>query len=262
MSSRRADIVLQDVCFEIQGAPILEGINWEVPRGERWVLLGPNGSGKTTLLSLITGYSYPSRGRVEILGNVFGFTDLREMRRKIGWVHGDLRHMIPEFMTVEAVVIAGKRGSLVLYENCSRAEKKAASGKLELVEADGLISRRFATLSTGERQRVLIARALIAEPEILLLDEPCLGLDPGSRESFLKSLASFFADRADLTVVTVTHHVEEIMENYHGVCVLDRGKIVTSGRLGETLNSGLVSTIFGENCRISFSGGRYYLSFQ
>jgi iron complex transport system ATP-binding protein len=260
--SRVPSVLLQDVCFQLRGIPILEGIDWEVLGGGRWVLLGPNGSGKTTLLKLITGYTYPSRGRVAVLGREFGHTDLRELRTRIGWVHYDLRNMIPEFMKVADVVLAGERGTLSFYEESTPVEQGRAEHNLKALRAERLIGRRFATLSTGERQRVLIARALMADPEILLLDEPCMGLDPLSREEFLDSLQTLFVEKPDMTVITVTHHVEEITSAYEGVLILDRGRVLARGRRQQTLKGETISRLFGHRCQLTFKGGRYSLHFR
>lgn len=254
-------ILLEEVWLEVQGAALLKAVNWKVRAGERWVLLGPNGSGKTTLLKLITGYLYPSRGRVAVLGREFGRTDLRSLRAHIGWVHYDLRNMIPDFMSVVEVVLAGKRGSLAFYEESTPQEREQARAALAHIHAEHLISRRFPTLSTGERQRVLIARALMAEPRILLLDEPCMGLDPLSREEFLESLDALFSNRQALTVVTVTHHVEEITAAYQGVLILEAGGVLASGSRETTLKSETISRLFGHRCRLGFKAGRYNLEF-
>lgn len=262
MGEARLAIALRDVGYQTQGAVILDGLNWEVYEGQRWTVLGPNGSGKTTLLRIITGYGYPSRGSVQVLGRSFGRTDLRALRACIGWVHYDLRALIPEFMSVLEVVLSGRRGELAFYREASDRERRQASAALEQLRAGHLLQRRFATLSTGERQRVLIARALMTRPEILLLDEPCLGLDPLSREEFLQALSELFSSRERLTVITVTHHVEEIMREYDGVLILDKGRRVACGSRQETLRPELISRIFGKGCRISMNGGRYSLSFE
>lgn len=255
-------ILLQDVSFELRGTPILRSIDWEVAAGGRWALLGPNGSGKTTLLKLITGYLFPSSGRLTVLGREFGHTDLRELRTRIGWVHYDLRNMIPEFMNALEVVLAGERGTLSFYEQCTPAQRERAASSLESLRAERLIGRRFATLSTGERQRVLIARALMAEPDILLLDEPCMGLDPLSREEFLDSLQLMFVEKPNMTVITVTHHVEEITGAYEGVLILDGGRVLACGGRRQTLKEQMISRLFGHRCTLTFRGGRYSLHFE
>lgn len=255
-------ILLQNASYELRGTPILKGIDWEVAAGGRWVVLGPNGSGKTTLLKLITGYVFPSRGRVAVLGGEFGHTDLRQLRTRIGWVHYDLRNMIPEFMNSLEVVLAGEKGTLTFYEEYTPAEKDRAVGNLKAVRAGKLICRRFSTLSTGERQRVLIARALMAQPQILLLDEPCMGLDPLSREEFLDSLQTLFVEKPQMTVITVTHHVEEITAAYEGVLILERGRVLACGQRRQTLSAETISRLFGHRCSLNFREGRYSLHFQ
>ncbi len=260
-AERDFSILLQNVWFELRGTVILRDIDWRVSAGQRWVLLGPNGSGKTTLLKLITAYNYPSRGRVAVLGRVFGHTDLRTLRAHIGWVHYDLRSMIPEFMSVLDVVLAGQKGALAFYEECTPAERRQAQKSLRHIHADHLIFRRFSTLSTGERQRVLIARALMAEPEILLLDEPCMGLDPLSREEFLESLHTLFAEKTAMTIITVTHHVEEITSAYEGVLILNGGRVLACGPREQTLTAEAVSNLFGHRCRLTFEADRYALQF-
>lgn len=260
-AEKDCSILLQDVWFELRGSAILKGIDWRVFTGQRWVLLGPNGSGKTTLLKLITGYNYPSRGRVAILGGEFGHTDLRALRAHIGWVHYDLRTMIPQFMSVLDVVLAGQKGALTFFEEYTQAERRRAHESLKHIHADHLISRRFSTLSTGERQRVLIARALMSEPKILLLDEPCMGLDPLSREEFLESLHTLFAEKFEMTIITVTHHVEEITSAYEGILILDSGRVLACGPREQTLTTEAISDLFGHRCRLTFEADRYSLHF-
>jgi iron complex transport system ATP-binding protein len=255
-------ILLQDVWYELRGTSILKGIDWEVREGGRWVLLGPNGSGKTTLLKLITGYNYPSRGQVVVLGRRFGHTDLRELRSRIGWVHYDLRNMMPEFMTVLDVVLSGQKGTLSFYQSYGSEDRRRAQANLKALRAEQLLERRFSTLSTGERQRVLIARALMAEPEILLLDEPCMGLDPLSREEFLDSLHCLFVEKTAMTIITVTHHVEEITGAYAGVLILDGGRVRACGRREETLTAETISALFSHRCSLAFDGARYSLRFR
>lgn len=263
MTPNQEAVRLENVWFERDGRHILENISWRVGNGERWVLLGPNGSGKTTLLRLLSGYAFPSRGRMRVLDHLFGETDLRELHRHIGWVHSDLRAMIPEFMSALEVVLSGRRGSLVVYNEIAPGEKQAALKIMNWIGTAHLAGRRFATLSTGERQRVLIARALSAEPGLLLLDEPCLGLDPLAREEFLASLEQLYAARKDLSVIYVTHHVEEITPAYEKLLVLAGGRTVGAGEMRQTLNARVISGLYGHSCRLAYSEAsrRYTLSF-
>lgn len=245
----------------IDGARILDDISMALHRGERWAVLGPNGSGKTSLVRLFSGYGYPSDGVLEVLGERFGRTDLRLLRARIGWVHSDLRYQIPPFMTAAEVVTARARGGLVLYGSVPAAAQAQARRQLALLAAAHLAARRFATLSTGERQRVLIARALAPEVELLLLDEPAIGLDPAARERFLEDLAALFRRRAELTVVYVTHDIAELTAGYDGVLVLDRGRAVACGPPTEALTEVTLQAVFGSRCRLQRRGDRYAIRF-
>ena len=169
---------------------------------------------------------------------------------------------MPQFMEVLDVVLAGERGTLSFYERCTPEERRRAEKNLKAVHAQHLSARRFSTLSTGERQRVLIARALMAEPEILLLDEPCMGLDPYSREEFLHSLHTLFVERSRMTIVTVTHHVEEITHLYEGVMILNGGGVLACGEREKTLTANTMSRLFGHRCVLSLEAERYSLRFR
>jgi iron complex transport system ATP-binding protein len=254
-------IALDGVGLLVGGKPILKGISWTAARGEKWAVLGLNGSGKTSLLRLLAGFGFPSTGRLEILGEAFGRTDLREMRRRVGWVQGDLAAEIPAFSTVMDVVLSGARGSLVFYETAGARERRSAKEHLSAAGAAALAGRTFRTLSTGERQKVLIARALNAEPEILLLDEPCAGLDPLAREDFLESLSALLTGRPSLTVVAVTHHVEEIVDGFTRVLVLAGGGVMAQGPRREVMRRQVLERVYGPRCRLAVRHGRYALGF-
>lgn len=252
---------LQGVSLDIRGKRILDTISWEVARGQKWVVLGLNGSGKTSLLRLLSGFGYPSRGSMSVLGEPFGRTDLRMLRRHVGWVHGDLAAEFPGFMSGMEVVMSGAEGSIALYEIRNGREAETAAAALAAIGAGHLAERLFHTLSTGERQRVLIARALAAGPQLLLLDEPCLGLDPLAREDFLHSLSRLFALRPDLTVIGVTHHVEEIIEGFTRVLLLAGGKAVAQGMRDEMMSGPDMARVYGSRCRIEHHDGRYAMRF-
>ena len=224
-------------------------------------MLGPNGSGKTSLVRLFSGYSYPSEGTLDVLGERFGRTDLRLLRARIGWVHSDVRYQIPPFMRASEVVAARARGGLVLYGEVPAADRERAWAQLDLLAVSHLAERRFATLSTGERQRVLIARALDPDVELLLLDEPAIGLDPAARERFLDDLTALFRQRPELTVVYVTHDIAEITSSYDGVLLLDRGRAVAGGTPRAALTARNLQAIFGPRCRLQEHGGRYAIRF-
>jgi iron complex transport system ATP-binding protein len=250
------------VCLDIRGARILTDVSWDLARGEKWVVLGLNGSGKTSLLRLLSGFGYPSRGRMEVLGEPFGRADLRALRRRVGWVHGDLASDFPGFMSGREVVESGAEGSLAVYEELPREAVSRAQDALAAIGAGALAERRFHTLSTGERQRVIIARALAAGPELLILDEPCLGLDPVARERFLESLGQLFRARPRLTVIGVTHHVEEIIDGYDRMMLLADGRVVAQGTIPDVMAGPGIARVYGERCRITRVGSRYHMRFE
>jgi iron complex transport system ATP-binding protein len=256
-----AAVALQGVCLDIGGNRILDGISWEVAQGEKWIVLGLNGSGKSSLLRLVSGFGYPSRGMMHVLGEPFGRTDLRDLRRHVGWVHGDLAVDFPRFMSCREVVMSGEEGAIALYQEKVGHAVEEADAALSSIGARHLAERFFHTLSTGERQRVLIARALAARPRILLLDEPCIGLDPVAREDFLSSLSALFRDRPDLTVIGVTHHVEEIIDGFTRLLVLSKGRVAGQGAREEVMAGPAIARVYGERCRVDRHEGRYVMRF-
>jgi iron complex transport system ATP-binding protein len=257
----RTAVTLEEVCLDIGGNRILSEISWDVARGEKWMVLGLNGSGKTSLLRLLSGCGSPSRGTLSVLGERFGAADLRALRARVGWVHGDLAAEFPGFMSCLEVVLSGITGTIAYYDALDGSAGRTARAALESMGAARLAERRFSTLSTGERQRTLIARALAAGPQLLLLDEPCIGLDPVAREGFLASLSTLFAGTPNLTVVGVTHHVEEVIEGFTGVLLLERGKVAAAGTRAEVMTGVALARVFGPACRVELRDGRYAMRF-
>jgi iron complex transport system ATP-binding protein len=254
-----AVVELRGIQFVRQGKPILHGIDWRVERGGHWALLGANGSGKTTLLKLITGYEWPTSGEVRVLGHRYGAVAIAEVRNHIGWVSAALQQRLPNSDVAEDVVLSGLDSSFGLYRAYTGAERERARAALAAMGAAGLAERTFGTLSQGEQQRVVIARALIAKPSLLILDEPCAGLDPVAREHFLDDLDAMVREAGAPTLILVTHHVEEIRPFIAQVLVLADGEVLAQGPVGETLIDGVLSQAFGQRVSISHSEGRYTL---
>jgi iron complex transport system ATP-binding protein len=226
------------------GTVILSDVSWRVQPGEHWVILGANGSGKTSLLAALTGYLMPTAGEISALGQRYGETDWRELRTRIGLVSSLLRQMMNDAEPALLTVAGGKFAMIDFWGEPRRADRRQARNLLELVEARHLADREWGVLSQGERQRVLIARALMARPRVLILDEPCAGLDPAAREHFLQFMDAL-ARRADSpSLVLVTHHVEEITPVFTHALLLAEGKVAASGPLKRVLSSANLSTVF------------------
>jgi len=238
---------------------ILQEVNWRVVRGQHWVILGANGSGKTSLLSALTGYLMPTAGEVSVLGETYGHSDWRELRKKIGLVSSSIRQMMSDDEPALATVASGKYAMIDFWGRLTRAEKTQARHLLKQVECEYLAEREWRVLSQGERQRVLIGRALMAKPQVLILDEPCAGLDPAAREHFLQFVQRLGSHKNSPTLILVTHHVEEIMPVFSDVLVLKGGHVLAAGKKGEALNSRNLSDAFNASMTLRRLGKRYEL---
>ncbi len=236
-------IGLQDVSLHREKTQILKNISWNINRGEHWVLIGPNGAGKTSLLKIISGNLWPSSGKVKVFGKEFGKTDLRELKSKIGCVSSFLVEKIPEGEDLIEIVISGKFASFGVYEKITDKDKNKAKKLLELLGAGHIIKRGFSVISQGEKQKILIARALMAEPLIMLLDEPCIGLDIKARESLLNSISKICKEKKT-TVIYVTHHIGEIVEEIGKAFLIKDGKIFRQGKKKEILTKENLGKLF------------------
>lgn len=240
---------------------ILQDVVWRVQSGEHWVILGANGSGKTSLLKALTGFLTPTTGEIAVLGQQYGASDWRELRLKIGMVTSAFAAAIPLAETALETVISGKFAQLDLWARVTRADRVAAARLLRLVGAARLATREWVYLSQGERQRVLIARALMPRPRLLILDEPCAGLDPVARENFLNFVDRLARRRGAPALVFVTHHVEEITPAFTHALLLRGGRVIASGPRGRLLTSARLSAAFGAPLRLVRAGDRYRLAF-
>lgn len=242
-----------------EGNAILRDIHWTVHEGEHWVILGPNGSGKSSLLHALAGYLTPTGGACEVLGEEFGETDWRELRAHLGIVSAAVGAMVPEDEPAAYTVLTGRDSGIGLWGDPSEEEFALARKLLQKVELHGLEERRWEVLSQGERQRVLIARALVREPALLILDEPCAGLDPVARESFLGFLERMIAKPHSPAVVLVTHHVEEIVPGFSHCLLLQRGRKWREGPLESVMKSAVLADLFDSPVQIRRRAGRYSL---
>jgi iron complex transport system ATP-binding protein len=241
-------------------AELLKDISWSVHRGEHWVVLGANGSGKTTLLKVLMGFLTASRGHLEVLGQIHGTTDWRDLRRQLGLVSSALHAHIPAAEPALETVISGRYAQLDFWSEATATDRREARRALRVVGApDALASRPWAWLSQGERQRVLIARALVARPRLLILDEPCAGLDPVARASFLATVEQLAGSPRAPGLFLVTHHVEEITPSFSHVLLLAGGRVSAAGPRDEVLTSAQLSTAFGQPLTLRRSAAGYRL---
>ncbi|MFB5675697.1 ABC transporter ATP-binding protein [Paenibacillus terreus] len=212
---------------------ILDDVNLEVNTGEHWAILGRNGSGKTTILEMMTGYLFPTTGRVEVLGNVFGECDVREVRKEIGYISQSLLEKLALKDPVWEVVATGAYAFLRFYQEIPEEVKEKAVSLLQEMNLGGLVDHPLGTLSQGERKKVMLARSLMAEPKLLIMDEPCAGLDLYEREKMLLEIDRL--RRRDISVIYVTHHIEEIVPLFTHVALIRDGKVAAAGPKKEVL---------------------------
>ncbi len=252
---------LTDVSINRGRAVLLRRISWRVAPGEHWVILGANGSGKTTLLKALTGYMPPTTGEITLLGERYGESDWRELRLQIGIVTSAFVAAVPPAETALDTVVSGKYAQLDLWHAGTRADRREALRLLRWIGLGYLAGREWSYLSQGERQRILIARALMAKPRLLILDEPCAGLDPVAREHFLQFVQKLVARRTAATpsLVLVTHHVEEIMPAFTHALLLRRGETLAGGPRARVLTSANLSAAFFAPLRLARSCGRLRL---
>jgi iron complex transport system ATP-binding protein len=241
---------------------ILENVGWQVLPGEHWVILGANGSGKTSLLSALTGYLTPTAGEVEVLGQRYGRADWRDLRLRLGLVSSAIHQRIPADEPALETVVSGRYAMIDYWGKMSAADRRRARQILRQIEGLELAARPWLFLSQGERQRVLIGRALMARPAVLILDEPCAGLDPAAREHFLQFLQRLGRGAHPPTLALVTHHVEEIMPVFSHVLILKKARVLAQGPRKRTLTSAALSEAFGEPARLRQKGGRYTLDLR
>ena len=243
------------------GSPVLRGLSWRVLPGEMWTLLGPNGSGKTSLLACLSGLLTPTSGTVSVLGETFGECDWIGLRRRIGMVSSSLRQRIDPDEPALSVIGSGVSGQINHWGRLEPAEEAAARRTATALRCTALLERPWAVLSQGERQRVLIARALVADPALLVLDEPCAGLDPVARSRFL-AMVGRLVRRRGLSVVLVTHHVEEIPAACTHVLALRAGRAAAAGPVHDVLVSPVLSRVFGAPVRLGGRAGAWTLAVE
>jgi iron complex transport system ATP-binding protein len=251
-------IAVERVGVTRSGNRLLHDLTWRAELDERWVVLGPNGAGKTTLLNLVAGHLHPTRGAVYVLGERLGRTDVQELRTRIGLSTAALADRFPPDERVRDLVMTAAWSVVGRFrERYDPVDEARAGGLLADWGVSELAERAYRTLSEGERKRVQIARALMSDPELLMLDEPAAGLDLGAREGLVARLAELAADPDAPTLVLVTHHVEEIPPGFTHALLLRDGTAVAQGLIGDTLTDELLSAAFDTKLRVTYGDGRF-----
>ncbi len=249
---------LEDVSVRRDDTVLLNRIDWRVEPGQDWVVLGPNGSGKSTLLRLAALHLHPSSGAVHVLGETLGRADTRLLRRRIGYAASALADSFRPGIDAADVVMTARFGALEpWWHDYDDADCERARGLLKRVGCGDRTDHAFGTLSSGERQRVLLARTLMADPEILLLDEPTAALDLGGREDLVATLAGLTADPDTPPMVLVTHYVEEIPPGFTHCLMLAEGRVAAAGPLDQVLTDEALSDCYGLDLRLSSEAGRW-----
>lgn len=248
----------ESVGFVRDGRPILHDISWAIDSQERWVIVGPNGAGKTTLLSMLASLTYPSSGTVTVLGETLGKTDVFELRPRVGYASSDMTSRVPYNETVLDTVLTAAYGVTGRWrENYEDIDTRRALRVLNEWRLDDLADSTLRTLSDGEKKRVQIARAVMTDPELLLLDEPAGSLDVGAREDVIEMLDHFASDPGSPAMVMVTHHVEEIPAGFTHLLVIAGGRALAHGPIGDTLTGDVLSEAFGRPLSVTHNNGRY-----
>jgi len=260
------DDVDADLLIDFRGVMLRRGgrllvgpVDWQVELDERWVLIGPNGAGKTSLLRMAAAMEYPSGGTATVLGERLGRVDMGELRQRVGLSSSALAERVPDSELVRDLVVSAGYAVLGRWrERYDEVDYDRAVDTLESVGAEHLTDRTYGTLSEGERKRVLIARALMTDPELLLLDEPAAGLDLGGREELVARLSDLAADPDSPALVLVTHHVEEIPPGFSHCLILSEGQVVAAGLLNDVMTAENLSTAFGQSIAVDVIDGRYF----
>ncbi|RYL90373.1 ABC transporter ATP-binding protein [Sporolactobacillus sp. THM7-4] len=250
------------ISWKREAKDVLTDITWKVRNNEHWCLVGLNGSGKTTLLKMINGYIWPTTGTLSVLGRTFGKVDLRELRKKIGWVSAALESRLHPDERPKDIVLSGKFASIGLYDEIQPEDEDQAEALLEKMNCTAFSNRAFGTLSQGEKQRVLIARSLMAEPELLILDEPCNGLDILARERLLSLVQDMTESDGAPTMIFVTHHVDEILPCFTHTLLLKDGSVYQSGLTSELMTPENMTAFYGGKVTIQRRGERLSMAIK
>jgi len=253
-------IDMQGVTWKRNGKTIIHDINWQVKKGEHWAVLGLNGAGKTTLLNMVNGYIWPSIGSVSILSQEFGKTDIQKMRQSIGWVSSSLGERINGRHVTEEIVVSGRFAAVsLIFAEPEAADFEQARRLMEMLDVAHTYGKHYEKCSQGEKQKILIARALMANPDLLILDEPTNGLDFVAKEELLQTIEDLAARPDAPTIIFVSHHIDEVMPTFTNVLLLKDGTTFATGTRAEVLTDTNMSALYGRNITIDWKAERAWL---
>ncbi len=259
MKTKDIVIRMENVFWQNGNRYILRAINWTVKREEHWAIIGLNGSGKTTLLNIVNGYIWPSKGDVIVLGKRFGEYDIRDLRKKIGWISSSLQEKFYAGETAEEIILSGKSATIGLYEKPEAEEIEHAHRLLRQFKCSHIAKQPYWTLSQGEKQKTLIARSLISSPRLLVMDEPCEGLDFFARERILRLIQLIGGRTSAPALVYVTHRIEEILPVFTHALLLRRGRVHSRGKTRDVLTKRNLSDFFEAPVNIRWRNDRPWL---
>lgn len=255
-------IYMNNVSWRREGKEVLSNINWQVNKGEHWAVLGLNGSGKTTLLNMVNGYIWPTTGEVHVLQEVFGKTDIYKLRQKIGWVSSSLGERVNGRHKVEDIVVSGKFAAVGLMF-AEPTEEDFIRGKELLTQMNVVhtYGQSYEKCSQGEKQKILIARALMANPQLLILDEPTNGLDFVAREELLETITEFANLESGPTIIFVSHHIEEIIPIFSHILLMKDGTVFAKGKREEVITNEYMSELYGKDINVTWNENRAFMTF-
>jgi len=256
-------IEMKDIYWSRQGKEILHDLSWQVKKGEHWAVLGLNGAGKTTLLNMINGYIWPSKGEVSVLGNVFGQIDIHQLRKSIGWVSSSLAEKINGRHLAEDIVVSGKFASVgLVFAEPEEADFCRARELMEMLQVNYTYGQPYEKCSQGEKQKILIARGLMANPALLILDEPTTGLDFVAKEDLLHTIEKVATSESAPTIIFVTHHIEEVLPVFSHMLLLEDGTVFAQGTRGEILTSEYMSRLYNRNIQVDWYNERAWMALK
>ncbi len=260
-AKRKPPLLLEATSLTVEREThILRDLNWQVRRGEHWAVLGPNGSGKSSLLNVFTAFLAPTTGRIRAFGKEYGEDDWNEIKARIGYAGSEVNRMIRPEETVLDLLIGGARAMINFWGEYKPAERRAARAFLKRADCLPLEHRPWRLLSQGERQKILFGRALMGKPAALFLDEPCAGLDPVARASYLAFMERSASTAPSPVLVLVTHHVEEITPCFTHVLILREGQVLAAGPKKQTLTAANLTKAFGAPIKLRSAQGRYLMT--